>query len=113
MSAEAPPIDVRPEHWQIVRRILRRHVPGHAVWAFGSRATGTAKPYSDLDLAIVSDRPLPLSVRAALAEAFLQSDLPWKVDIVDWATTGESFRRLIAAQKVVVQRGLREADHDA
>lgn len=105
MTAPAPPIDVRPEHWEIVRRILRRHVPGFDVWAFGSRATGTAKPYSDLDLAVIGDRPLPLSVRAALAEAFSQSDLPWKVDIVDWATTGEPLRKIIEASKVVVQRG--------
>lgn len=112
MTAEAPPIDVRPEQWQIVCRILRRHVPGCEVWAFGSRATGTAKPYSDLDLAIVTDRPLPLSVRAALAEAFSQSDLPWKVDIVDWASTGEPLRRIIEASNVVVQRGRGEVGYD-
>jgi type I restriction enzyme S subunit len=113
MTTTLPPLDVRPEHWQIVRRILRRHVPGCEVWAFGSRATRTAKPFSDLDLAIIGDRPLPLGLSAALAEAFSDSDLPWKVDIVDWATTGESFRRLIEAQKVVVQQGRREVDHDA
>jgi type I restriction enzyme S subunit len=113
MTTTLPPIDIRPEHWQIVRRILRQHVPGHEVWAFGSRAGRTAKPYSDLDLAIIGDEPLPLSVRAALAEAFSDSDLPWRVDIVDWATAGEPFRRIIENGKVVVQRGRRQADHDA
>jgi len=111
MTAEAPPIDVRPEHWQIVCRILRRHVPGCEVWAFGSRAMRTAKPYSDLDLAVIGDRPLPLSVRAALAEAFSQSDLPWKVDIVDWATTSEPLRKIIKADKVAVQRGRGEVGY--
>ncbi|MGF1640346.1 MAG: nucleotidyltransferase domain-containing protein, partial [Rhodospirillales bacterium] len=85
MTTEAPAIDVRPDHWKIVRRILRRHVPERDVWAFGSRVTGAAKPHSDLDLAIIGDRPLPLAASAALAEAFSDSDLPWKVDIVDWA----------------------------
>ncbi|MFZ1415065.1 MAG: nucleotidyltransferase domain-containing protein [Defluviicoccus sp.] len=113
MTAPALPIDVRPQQWQIVCRILRRHVPGFEVWAFGSRATGTAKPYSDLDLAVIGNGPLPLSVRAALAEAFSQSDLPWKVDIVDWATAGEALRKIIEAGKVVVQRGRREVGHDA
>jgi type I restriction enzyme S subunit len=42
-----------------VRRILQKHVPGYEVWAFGSRAKWTAKPYSDLDLVIISDRALP------------------------------------------------------
>jgi type I restriction enzyme S subunit len=104
VTAEAPPIDVRPDHWRIVRRILRRHVPGHEIWAFGSRTGGRTKPYSDLDLAVIGDRPLPLAVSAALAEDFSESDLPWKVDVVDWATTGDSFRRIIEESKVVVQR---------
>ena len=111
MTAKASPIDVRPEEWEIVRRILLRHVPEHDVWAFGSRARGRAKPYSDLDLAVVGDRPLPLAVSAALAEEFSESDLPWKVDIVDWATTGEAFRRIIEESKVVVQRGRREVGY--
>ena len=83
--------------------ILHAHVPRHPVWAFGSRARGQAKPYSDLDLAIITDQPLPLRALAALAEAFSESDLPWRVDVVDWSTTSETFREIIARDKVVLQ----------
>ena len=96
-------IDIAPDHLRIVTDILSRHVPRHPVWAFGSRATGTAKPYSDLDLAIITDRPLPLSTQAALANAFSESDLPWSVDVVDWSTTSDAFRKIIARDKVVLQ----------
>ncbi|MDR0479165.1 MAG: restriction endonuclease subunit S [Burkholderiaceae bacterium] len=96
-------IDIRPDHWQIVKGILNKHVPQYEVWAFGSRAKWTAKDYSDLDLAIITSQPLPLNVSAALADDFSESDLPWKVDIVDWATTSESFRKIIERDKVVVQ----------
>ncbi len=102
-GANIPPIDIRPEHWAIVRDILRRHVPGHEVWAFGSRAKGAAKPYSDLDLAVIGDAPLASAVMAALTDDFSESDLPWKVDVLDWATTSEGFRAMIARDKVVVQ----------
>lgn len=98
-----PQIDIRPDHWAIVRDILQRHVPQYAVWAFGSRAKWTAKEYSDLDLAIITDSPLPLATSAALAEEFSESDLPWKVDIVDWAETSETFRKIIERDRVVVQ----------
>jgi type I restriction enzyme, S subunit len=101
--ADVPRIDVRPDLWAIVRGILRKHVPRHDVWAFGSRVTGTAKPYSGLDLAVIADQPLPLNVRAGLAEDFSDSDLPWRVDVVDWATTSEPFRRIIERDKVVLQ----------
>jgi predicted nucleotidyltransferase len=100
-----PPIDIAPADWAIVRDILQKHVPDRDVWAFGSRAKGTAKMYSDLDLAVITDTPLSFDVSGALREDFSDSDLPWRVDIVDWATTSEAFRRIIERYKVVLQSG--------
>ncbi|MDR2786913.1 MAG: DNA damage-inducible protein D, partial [Candidatus Accumulibacter sp.] len=59
---------------------------------------------TSLDLAIITDKPLPLSVSAALADDFSESNLPWKVGIVDWAATSESFRKVIEQNKVIVQK---------
>ena len=70
---------------------------------FGSRASGTAKEYSDLDIAIMGDEPLSLRVVSALDEALGESDLPFKVDIVEWARIDEGFRRIIRGHGVVVQ----------
>jgi len=100
---DVPNIDIRPDLWEIVRGILQKHVAQYTVWAFGSRAKWTAKPYSDLDLAVITDKPLPLSVSAALKEDFAESDLPWRVDVVDWAATNASFQEIITRDKVVVQ----------
>lgn len=99
---ELPKIDIRPDHWRIVSNILQKHVPQYAVWAFGSRAKWTAKQYSDLDLAIITDKPLSLDISTALSDDFSESDLPWRVDIVDWASTSEAFRKVIARDKVVI-----------
>jgi type I restriction enzyme S subunit len=98
-----PGLDMQPKHWVIVRNILQRYAAGREVWAFGSRAKGMAKPYSDLDLAIITTAPLSLAQGAALADAFADSELPWRVDLVDWATTDEAFRRIIERDKVMVQ----------
>lgn len=103
-SQVIPPLDLNPRDWEIVRSILARHVPQYEVWAFGSRAKRTAKDYSDLDLAIITEHPLSLSLSAALSDDFTESDLPIKVDVVDWATTGEAFRRIIERDKIVVQQ---------
>ena len=103
-----PLIDIRPDQWAIVRDILQRHVPQYEVWAFGSRATWNAKEYSDLDLAVITDKPLSLVVSAALSGDFSESDLPWKVDVIDWATTSETFRKIIERDKVVVQSAKEE-----
>ncbi len=100
-----PNITVSPPEWAIIASILERHVPQYEVWAFGSRAKRSAKPYSDLDLAILTDSPLGLSVSAALIDDFSESDLPYKVDVVDWAATSESFRKIIERDKVVIRQG--------
>ncbi len=100
---EALPIDIRPADWQIVRTILEKHVPLYEVWAFGSRARWEAKDYSDLDLVVITDRPLSLDIKSALDSDFSESDLPFKVDVVDWATASPSFREIIQRGKVVVQ----------
>jgi predicted nucleotidyltransferase len=96
-------LELRPSELGIVREILQRHVPEREVWAFGSRVKGKAKTYSDLDLAVLGEQPLTLSIRAELAEEFSESDLPYKVDVVDWATTSERFREIISKEYIVVQ----------
>ncbi|AOW47944.1 DNA polymerase beta subunit (plasmid) [Acetobacter ascendens] len=84
-------IDITPEERAIALRILNEIVPDREVRAFGSRVTGKAKPFSDLDLAIMGDEPLPLETRARLEDAFSESELPWKVDVLDWALADNDF----------------------
>ena len=95
MRKTEPCIDIRPDHLAIVRAVLRTHVPDRRVLAFGSRATWTAKQYSDLDLAILGDEPLSLNTSSALAEAFGEADLPFKVEFVDWTSIEKSFREIV------------------
>lgn len=83
---------VAARHLAVVRAILARHVPDRTVVAFGSRVAGTAKPWSDLDLAILGEVRVPSVVLACLASDFEESDLPFRVDLVDWATASPAFR---------------------
>lgn len=97
-TAARLPVALTEAQHREVERILARCLPGREVRIFGSRASGTAKPFSDLDLAIMGDEPLDLATLALLREAFSESDLPWKVDLVDWAAASEAFRAEIAAR---------------
>ena len=93
-------IDLSDEELSIVQDVLRRHVPEREVWAFGSRARHTAKKFSDLDLAVMGESPLGLSLQAAMNEAFQESALPFKVDLVDWASITPAFRQVIERGRV-------------
>lgn len=98
-----PAILVEPWEWEELRAILRRHLPGRPVWAFGSRATGQrVKRFSDLDLAIGGEE-LPLGESGRLAEALSESRLPFKVDIVDLSAITPEFRARIEPEMVLVQ----------
>ncbi len=91
------------QHRPIVLGVLWAHLPpGSRVWVFGSRATGRARRYSDLDLAIDAGRPLTLDETAGLAEDFSESDLPYRVDVVDWRAIDERFRRAIADRRTLL-----------
>ena len=94
---------VAPHHLAIVREIQRRHIPNHDVFAFGSRTSGTARRYSDLDLAVITDTPLSIDVSGAMQEDFSESDLPFRVDLLDWALTAENFRRVVEANRILLQ----------
>lgn len=102
---EAPPITLSQNDWYEVRRILAQCIPEYTVWAFGSRVIGTAKPFSDLDLAIQTDQPLSLELMATIKEAFDESDLTIRVDVVDWAATSSVFREIIQKRYIVIQHG--------
>jgi uncharacterized protein len=96
-------IDVADKHLGTIMRILGEHVGECEVRAFGSRVSGRAKEYSDLDLAIVGKEKLPRRVKVLLREAFEESDLPFRVDIVDYNAISSSFRSIVDENCEIVQ----------
>ena len=98
-----PELDLEDRDARTIRRILEKHLPDLAVRAFGSRVSGTARRTSDLDLVLMTEAPLDPMRMAELREAFTESDLPFKVDLLDRATTGEGFRRLVEPESVLLR----------
>lgn len=96
-------IDVTECHLETIKRILAEYVGDCEVRAFGSRGNRTAKEYSDLDLAIVGKSKIKRRIKVLLREAFEESDLPFRVDIVDYNTVSEAFRAIIAEKYEVIQ----------
>lgn len=80
LEASGLPVQARRE----IVRILRASPAVARAVLFGSRAKGTAKPGSDIDLALFGDT-LALDALLSLASQFAESDLlPWHVDLVDY-----------------------------
>jgi type I restriction enzyme, S subunit len=93
--------DITTAEYTVIRDILERLLPPDAkVWVFGSRAKGTARFNSDLDLAIESKAALAQSQIFALKEAFDDAPLSFRVDIVDLAQVDAGFRKIIDGHRV-------------
>jgi len=103
-KAIKPNIDINSRDWKEVQHVLNTFASAYEVWAFGSRVTKSAKPYSDLDLVVITKNPMSFSEQAALVDSFEESALPFKVDVVDWAATNDSFKKIILKNKVVVKK---------
>ena len=100
-------LDLPQKYLEQVKALLRTHAPHAEVWAYGSRVTGGSHEASDLDLVLRNPQNLLEETGALsdLKEAFTESNLPIRVDIMDWARIPESFHREIERAHVVVQEG--------
>jgi predicted nucleotidyltransferase len=67
---------------------------------FGSRATGRARKFSDLDLSVDIPGGIPEKVLLALKDDFEESNFPYLVDIVDYRRCERAFQRIIDGTKI-------------
>ncbi len=87
-------IHLEERHLRIIQSILA-HYP-YTFYAFGSRVQGTHKPLSDLDLCSMED--IPELELFYLKEKFEESDLPFKIDIIEWNKISQRFQAIIHDQ---------------
>ncbi len=88
---------IEESHLKIIQDILKKYLPLNTIlWVFGSRANGKARRFSDLDLLFdCGGKPLPDHIKLTIIEAFDNSALPYKVDLVDLNTISEAFKKNI------------------
>ena len=97
-------LDVKPRHREQIERLLRGHLPGVEVWAYGSRVNGRSHEGSDLDLVLRSPGLVKIdpSQLAEFNEAVQESTIPFLVEARDWARLPDSFQREIEREYVVL-----------
>jgi predicted nucleotidyltransferase len=97
-------IDLEPAYLRKVKNILSGALPEFDVMVYGIRASGPAKKYSYLDLAVMSEKPLAAGRLEKLAAEFTAARFPFRVETVDWGASGKDFRKVIKKTGVVIQR---------
>ena len=97
-------LDLPRRYRDQIETLLRGHVPGVEVWAYGSRVTGKSHKGSDLDLVLRGPnlKQIPSGQLMDLIEALEESNVPIIVQAHDWARLPESFHREIEREFVVL-----------
>ena len=87
-----------------LKEILSRYidVTKNEVYCFGSRATGTNRPNSDIDILILDHNLIEPSSIAKLTEEFEESNIPYKVDIVLRSRITEEFYNKIKTSLIKI-----------
>ena len=104
MAKELNHIDISSAERKIILSLIETHLPNTTVWAYGSRATWSARPKSDLDLVAFASADQKNAVYD-LKEAFEESDLPFRVDFFVWDNVPDEFRGNIERDRVVLVDG--------
>lgn len=88
-------VDLSQHELNFVKDILRNFP---ATLIFGSRVKGASTKYSDLDICLKD--PISDYQYVLLEEAFSESDLPFKVDLVEYARVSDAFKKRIDAEGI-------------
>ncbi|MBM3611240.1 MAG: nucleotidyltransferase domain-containing protein [Alphaproteobacteria bacterium] len=95
-------INIQPRHLEIIQSILSKYP--YKFYLFGSRTTLKVKKFSDVDL--FYKEKIPDTVLVKIIEDFEESDLPYKVDLVDYSACDETFKKAINQHQVLLSSPL-------
>lgn len=87
-------IDLEEKYINFIKTTVGKFLKNSDLFLFGSRAKGTARKYSDIDIAILSDE-LDENKRLKILFELENSTLPYQVDVVDLKTVSDDFKALI------------------
>lgn len=94
--------DAESRWFATIRELAARTLgPGAAdLYLYGSRARGTARRASDIDIAVDPRVPLPIGALPRFREALEESTIPVRVDVVDLGEVGPAFRARVLEEGV-------------
>ena len=92
-------------HLDFLKEILQKNISDNNAkfYIFGSRAKGTYKDYSDVDIAVkLPNKKLSTDILGKILLEFSDSTLPYEVDVIDLNSIDEKFKKLIADSLVEI-----------
>jgi len=92
---------VKLEYKEKLTQEIRGHLPGAAIYLYGSRATGTHRPTSDIDLAVDSGKKISSKVMEAINKGIEGLQLSLEVEVVDMHAITQGHFERVEREKIV------------
>ncbi|NVK36714.1 MAG: nucleotidyltransferase domain-containing protein [Gammaproteobacteria bacterium] len=89
----------------VVLTAINKSIPNNnfELFVFGSRSLiQTCKDYSDLDLVIRCDKPIPRQILFQIEEDLENSQLNYRVDLLDWHRISDEFKNEITSKLIKI-----------
>ncbi len=88
-------MDLKQSHIDLILKLIKSRLGecNYKALIFGSRAHNNSRVNSDVDLGIDGKSLIPFNLLMLLQNDFYESDLPFKVDLVDFRRADLSFTK--------------------
>ncbi len=93
-----------PQDWTTIENLAIFPLKnlGAKVYIFGSRARGNHREFSDLDILYVIKNKPPLHKIGEIKDLLNESNLPIKVDLVDFDEAAETYKENMLMERIEV-----------
>ncbi len=97
-------INLTKEELAFLRQVVVRPLSaaGYRTWCFGSRARGDNARYADVDL-LIEGPGKPRALISAISEQLIDSNFPYKVDLVLASDLAESYQSSVMDDRCLLE----------
>lgn len=76
-------------------------IPTAKIYLYGSRARGTNRPNSDIDIALDAEKIIEWSKLDEVRTVLEATNIPYKIDVVDLKSASQSFANVILNEGIL------------
>ena len=92
-------VNLENKYIKLLKEIISKYLVNYQLYLYGSRAKGTARRFSDVDIAINS-LELNSLILSKIKFDIEESTIPYSVDILDYNCISDDFKNIISSSLI-------------
>ena len=92
---------IKSKYKSAIIKVIRKYLPDCNIYLFGSRATGKAKEYSDIDIALDNFSVIDRRFLRKITDELEDTNIPLEIDVVDIYVSSDDLRAKIKKEGIL------------